>query len=225
MSSAEGPGRPRSDARRSAASDDPEEALPGDVSSPTGALPSSDPDRDIGELVRAKKIDAALNMLMKRHGDAVYRYCRESLRDAALAEDVQQRVFIEAYRDLRSYAGRSTLRSWLFGIARHRVLDAAKARRRQDAPLERKEPADVADSRPAVDQQIDEARMKEALRRCLDDVGEHVQSALLLRFQQGLTFDEMADVSGEKPGTLQARVSRAMPLLKECIQRRMRGSS
>jgi RNA polymerase sigma-70 factor (ECF subfamily) len=67
--------------------------------------------------------------------------------------------------------------------------------------------------------------MKEALRRCLDDVGEHVQSALLLRFQQGLTFDEMADVSGEKPGTLQARVSRAMPLLKECIQRRMRGSS
>ena len=164
-------------------------------------------------------------MLMKRHGDAVYRYCRELLRDAALAEDVQQRVFIAAYRDLRSYARRSTLRSWLFGIARHRVLDAAKARRRQDSPLERREPPEVADSQPAVDERIDDARLNRALQRCLEDVGEHVREALLLRFQQGLTFDEMAEACGEKPGTLQARVSRAMPLLKDCIQRRMRGSS
>lgn len=162
---------------------------------------------------------------MKRHGDAVYRYCRESLRDAALAEDVQQRVFIEAHRDLSRYAGRSTLRSWLFGIARHRVFDAAKARRRQEAPLDRMERPEVADSRPAADEQIDDARLKEALRRCLGEAGEHVQSALLLRFQQSLTFDEMADVCGEKPGTLQARVSRALPVLKDCIQRRMRGSS
>lgn len=162
---------------------------------------------------------------MKRHGDAVFRYCRESLRDAALAEDVQQRVFIEAFRDLRSFAGRSTLRSWLFGIARHRVLDAAKARRRQDAPLERREIPEVADARPAVDERIDDARLNHALLRCLEGVGEHVRDALLLRYQQGLTFDEMAEACGEKPGTLQARVSRALPLLKDCIQRQFRGPS
>jgi RNA polymerase sigma factor (sigma-70 family) len=175
MSSTGPPRRPRSDAERSAEPDDPEEALPGDAPSHTGAIPSPDPDQDVFDLVRARKIDAALSMLMKRHGDAVYRYCRESLRDAALAEDVQQRVFIEAYRDLRSYAGRSTLRSWLFGIARHRVLDAAKARRRQDAPLDRRERPDVPDSRPAVDERIDDARLNQALRRCLEEVGEHVR--------------------------------------------------
>lgn len=177
------------------------------------------------DLVRASNLDAALRILMRRHGDAVYRYCRESLRDASLAEDVQQRVFIEVHRDLRRYAGRSTLRSWLFGVVRHRVIDAAKARRRRETPLEQRAPTDVPDSSPTAAERLDDARLSHALLRCLDDVGEHVREALLLRYQQGLTFEEMAEVCGEKAGTLQARVSRALPVLRDCIERRTRGSS
>jgi RNA polymerase sigma-70 factor (ECF subfamily) len=225
MSSAEAPGRPRSDG--GAADDDREhgEGLTHQGQDEDAAAREPDPDQDVVELVRASKVDAALRTLMKRHGDAVYRYCRESLRDASLAEDVQQRVFIEVHRDLRRYEGRSTLRSWLFGIVRHRVLDAAKARRRRETPLDRREQSDVPDSSPTVGERLDGARLSHALLRCLEDVGEHVREALLLRYQQGLTFDEMAEVCGEKAGTLQARVSRALPLLRDCIQRRTRGSS
>ncbi len=163
-------------------------------------------------------------LLMKRHGLAIYRYCREGLRDAALAEDVHQQVFIEAHRDLRRYEGRSSLRSWLFGIARHRVLDAAKARSRHDRPLDKGERPDIPDQRPGADERIDDAALKAALLLCLERLGEHVKTAVLLRYQQGLTFEEMAEICGEKPGTLEARVRRALPVLRECIETRTGGA-
>src|SRR5262245_56842664 len=90
----------------------------------------SDPDQDVLEWIRKGDVQTALGLLMKRYGRAIYRYCREGLRDTSLAEDVHQQVFIEAHRDMHRFGRRSTLRTWLFGIAYHRVLDAAKRRRR-----------------------------------------------------------------------------------------------
>jgi RNA polymerase sigma-70 factor (ECF subfamily) len=51
-----------------------------------------------------------------------------------------------------------------------------------------------------------------------------VRTALLLRFQQGLTFEDMAEVCRARPGTLQAQVTRALPVLKDCIEARTGGS-
>lgn len=156
---------------------------------------------------------------MQRHGTSVYRYCREALRDAALAEDVQQQVFIAAFRDLPSFTGKSTVRTWLFGIARHRVLDAAKSRRRTRSHMERDAAADIADPRPSPADSLDDARLQHALIGCLDKLAPHVVTALLLRFQQGFTFEDMSAVCHEKPGTLQAQVARALPVLRACIER------
>jgi DNA-directed RNA polymerase specialized sigma24 family protein len=46
---------------------------------------------------------------------------------------------------------------------------------------------------------------------------------VLLRFQQGLSFEEMSAICREKPGTLQARVARALPVLRDCIEMRTGG--
>jgi len=184
-----------------------------------------DPDRDILLLVpRARNGDlsAALRLLMQRHGAAVYRFCREELHDSTLADDVHQQIFIEAHRDLPRFGGRSTLRTWLFGIARHRVLDAAKSRRRAAAHIEEDDTADAPDPSPPPGDQLDGARLQDALVRCLAGLGAHVRTALLLRYQQGFTFDEMGQVCDEKPGTLQARVMRALPILRACIESRTR---
>jgi len=186
-----------------------------------------DPDADIVRLIpRARNGDlsAPLSLLMRRHGTAVYRFCREELHDATLADDVHQHIFIEAHRDLRRFGGRSTLRTWLFGIARHRVLDAAKSRRRAEAHIEDDDAADAPDPGPPPSEQLDEARLHHALVACLAELGEHVRAALLLRYQQGFTFEDMAEVCCEKPGTLQARVMRALPLLRACIEGRTKGT-
>jgi len=179
---------------------------------------AGDPDADVARLVTAGDLEGALRLLMQRHGDAVYRFVRNALRDEARADDVHQRIFIEAYRDLPRFAGRSSFRTWLFAIARYRVIDAGKVRVREEGRLGEGDGADAPDPRPSPGEQIDDVRLRAALARCLDKLGEHIRTAVLLRYQQGFSFEEMAGMTREKPGTLQARVSRALPLLRECIE-------
>lgn len=182
-----------------------------------------DPDSDVVGLVAKGSVTGALRLLMERHGTSVYRYCREALRDATLADDVQQQVFIEAHRDLPKFNGRSTIRTWLFAIARHRVLDAAKSRRRAQSHIEEDDATNVPDSRTSPGEQIDDARLYEALVDCVGKLSEELRTVLLLRFQQGFTFEDMAQVCGGKAGTLQAKVTRALPILRACIEKRTGG--
>ena len=184
------------------------------------AAQSNDADRDILRMAAEGDMARATRVLMKRHGRSVYRYCREALRDATLADDVQQQVFIEAHRDLATFAGRSTVRTWLFAIARHRVLDAAKSRTRARAHIEDDATADTVDPTPPPDERLDDAELIEALVACVGKLSTQVRAAVLLRYQLGFTFEEMAVICDEKAGTLQARVMRVLPLLKACIEQR-----
>lgn len=181
-------------------------------------------DADVLALIAGDQLEAALQLLMERHGMAMYRYCCTALDCESLADDVLQQVFIEAFRDLRDFSGRSTLRAWLFGITRHRVLDQKRVVKRnlsRNRPLKGDRAADPA---PLAVEQIDDAQLRDALLACVGELGEHVRNALLLRYQQGFSFEEMAQVCDEKPGTLQARVARALPILRECIEGRTGGS-
>jgi RNA polymerase sigma-70 factor (ECF subfamily) len=185
----------------------------------------SDPDRDLLEILRAGEPTRALELLMQRHGRAVYRYCRHALHDATLADDTHQHVFIQAHRDLPSFRGGSTVRTWLFAIARHRVLDAAKSRDRTNAHFEDDDSADIPDPRPPPDEQIDEAALITALSGCLAELPERSRTAVVLRHLIGFTYEEMAVICGERPGTLQARVTRALAALRACILARTRHAS
>jgi len=181
----------------------------------------TDPDGDVIELVAHGQVRAALVELMQRYGDAVYRYCCEALHDVTLADDVHQLVFIGAFRDLPGFRGRSTVRTWLFAIARHRVLDAAKRRRRAHAHIEQVEAVDAPSLAPSPTELIDDTRVRQALVASLGELGDVARTAVLLRYQQGFSFEEMAEICREKPDTLRARVARALPLLRAGIERRV----
>ena len=58
-----------------------------------------------------------------RHGDCLYRYALLRLRAPDLAADLVQETFLEALRVRASFAGRSSERTWLVGILRHKILD------------------------------------------------------------------------------------------------------
>src|SRR5215467_10063773 len=161
-----------------------------ELSADGGAPRGDDPDSDIVARIDAliervgrpdeRDVRAdALTQLMRRHGTAVYRYCREELHDRTLADDVHQQIFIQAHRDLHRFAARSTLRTWLFAIARHRVLDAAKSRRRAQAHIEEDDTADTPDPSPPPGERLDEARLQQALIACLRALGDHVRGAMI----------------------------------------------
>jgi RNA polymerase sigma-70 factor (ECF subfamily) len=183
-----------------------------------------DDDSEVLDLIAKGDITGALRRLMRQHGTAVYRYCREELRDAVLADDVHQQVFIAAFRDLAKFRGGSRVRTWLFAIARNRVLDAVKSRRRAESRVDASDATAVADPAPPASESIDDARLRAALVECLDELRAQVRTAVVLRFQQGFTFEELAEMCDEKPGTVQAQVSRALPVLRDCIKRRTGGA-
>jgi RNA polymerase sigma-70 factor (ECF subfamily) len=155
---------------------------------------------------------------MSRYGDEIYEYCRKKLGDRALAADIRQRVFIEAYRDLLTFRGRSSLRTWLFGIARHRVLDAAKKRRREVSYLSPKNMAVVPSLEVTPEVRLDEARLCDAVVKCLKATTKRrVQQTVLLRFHAGLSYEDMAEILHERPNTLRVRIRRTLQLLRRNV--------
>ncbi|WP_437829047.1 RNA polymerase sigma factor [Sorangium sp. So ce1153] len=164
---------------------------------------------------------AALRALMAEHGAAVYGYCTRVLGDATLGADVHQQVFEEAYRDLGKLLRPEHARSWLFGIANHRCLDAIKARRRREKRFvgdDDEALADVADEPRDLTERVDAPTVATALSACLRELSAESRMAVLLRFQEGMTYEDMGRMCREKSTTLQARVTRALPLLRRCLE-------
>lgn len=176
--------------------------------------------RAVGQIDSRAAAREQLSALMRAHGDAVYAYCSRVLRDPTLAADVLQQVFEQAYRDLASLREGRQARSWLFGIAYHRCLDAAKARRRSAKRIAQ-EPEDLDETiseEMLLSERVEAREISAALDDCVSQLAEQARAAVLLRYHEGLTYASMSTVCGEKPATLQARVIRALPLLKRCLE-------
>lgn len=160
--------------------------------------------------------------LMHVHGDAVFGFCMRVVRAHTLAEDLTQQVFLEAYRDLDRFEGRSSPRAWLFGIASHRCLDALKSQQRRLQLIENDEQAmlDFEDPGPAPVEHVDYARLIAALEQCLQRLSPDVRATVLMRFQTGSTYEQLAVPLGATADTLQVRVARALPVLRQCLERK-----
>jgi RNA polymerase sigma-70 factor (ECF subfamily) len=99
-------------------------------------------EQDLQAALHAGDFRRALTLLMDHHGDEVYRFAYAMTHSHHLAEEVRQQVFVEVYRDLASFAGRASLRAWIYGIARHRCLDLVKKHRRWTHRFKNEPPSD-----------------------------------------------------------------------------------
>jgi RNA polymerase sigma-70 factor (ECF subfamily) len=165
---------------------------------------------------------AAVAELFATHGRAIFGYCMRQVGERALAEDVMQQVFLHAYRDFDQFRGQSSRRSWLFGIAANRCKDALRSRRGVpeaqgifQLPNARSEDSDIGPH-----EHLDRAQLLAALEECLQSLSPDVRATLQLRFRTDLTYEQMAEQLKATPEALQMRVARAMPLLRQCLERK-----
>ena len=178
-----------------------------------------DPDDD-GDVVAALASGdrrRALTLLMNRHGERIYRYALGMTGDREMAEEIRQLAFVQAYRDLESFAGRSRVRTWLFGIARHRCLDVMKGWKRWNHRYKHDPPSDLEVEDHEPDGELDRHRLVVLVAECLRKLRPAIREAVMLRFQQELSYAELAAVVGEQIGTVQQRVARALPMLRKCV--------
>lgn len=187
---------------------------------------SEDTEPRIRAAVDRGDLGTALDGLMDAYGTAVYRFCRQMVGEEDLAQEAHQMTFVQAFESLPAFAGRSSLRAWLFSIARHRCLDALKSLRRRRWRFGSLEEA-VNDDRPhpqasqtTAEEALAARARRFALSGCLRRLAPRVRAAVLLRYQQELSYPEIAQLAAEKAPALQMRVARALPVLRRCLEER-----
>jgi RNA polymerase sigma-70 factor (ECF subfamily) len=176
---------------------------------------------DLRAALGAGDVRRALTLMMNRYGDEVYRFAYAMMHSDHLAEEVRQQVFVEVYRDLASFSGRASLRAWVFGITRHRCLDITKKQRRWTNRFKNEPPPDEEPDDHEPERELDRSRLGKILGACLARLAPAARDAVVLRFHQGLSYDEAAVIAGDHAGTLQQRVARALPALRRCVDAKL----
>lgn len=141
------------------------------------------------------------------YGPQLYRFLLRGLGDVGAAQDVTQETFLRAWRAADRYdPGLSSLRVWLFGIARHAMIDHARAasvrpwqRSLVDPPTAQAMGGSAADP---VDRILDSWLVEEALRR----ISEAHRYAIVETYLRERPYDEVAAEAGVPVGTLRSRV-------------------
>jgi RNA polymerase sigma-70 factor (ECF subfamily) len=189
--------------------------LPTDPVSPDRA---GDEDRNLA--LRAGKGDAAaFGALYDRYVEAVYRYVFYRVRNDADAEDLVSDVFMRALRAIPRYEPRVAFLAWLYRIARNAVIDRARRSRTQIS-------FEDALAHPGADQVVEpDATIlalsdKEAVRAALAKLTPLQQEVIVLRFVEGYSTHEIADLVGKREGTVRGIQFRALEALRALIPSR-----
>lgn len=157
----------------------------------------------------------AFGVLVQRHHDRCTRLATHILGSREDAEDAVQETFLRAYRSLGSYEDRDRFGGWLLRILVNQCRTAL-ARRRRAALVPDWDwatlPGEV-EEHPA-----DRAALREELDRALATLEPAQREAVVLKFADELTYDEIAAATGASVSALKMRVQRACRRLRALLQ-------
>jgi RNA polymerase sigma-70 factor (ECF subfamily) len=168
-------------------------------------MPLTQPDPDI--LRRAKHgDDRAFAAIVSLYDRPLHNYVARVLGgDHALAEDVCQEIFMRIQRSLGGFDGRCLFTTWLFQVAKHRVVDELRARERRGVPMEIEAILHVVPPVPPPDALAD----MDVLWRAIAALTADLRMALLLRDVVGLSYAEIADALETTLATVKWRIYKA----------------
>ncbi|MGB7208500.1 MAG: sigma-70 family RNA polymerase sigma factor [Pyrinomonadaceae bacterium] len=173
------------------------------------------------------------------HGDVLFRFAVMRLRDESLAEDMVQETLLSAIQSLKSYGGKSTERTWLTGILKHKIIDYYRKNSRQvqitdedtdlssvDYFFEREDawnghwaiPLRPVDPEQSPEQVIERSEFWDVMNGCLSSLPARVANVFTLREMDGLTSDEICDVLSLSASNFWVIMHRARMQLRRCVE-------
>jgi RNA polymerase sigma-70 factor (ECF subfamily) len=174
---------------------------------------------DEAALVRAAVAgDAdAYGRLYVRHLDAIYRYVRFRVGNAADAEDLTEQVFLKAWEAIAGYRARGVpFASWLYRIAHNVVVDHHRQRAPEAMAPVQEEGMAASDRRGTVEQVIESGELA-ALAAAISRLPEEQQQVVVLRFIEGLSHAEVARIIDKSPGACRVIQHRALAALHRLL--------
>lgn len=196
----------KSDPARDAPRQTGDPDLPGSVSAATADLSRRDAILD-----RDRK---AIAELVSVHADAIYRFIHHRLDRPEAVDDLVQEVFLAALSAIGRYRVESSLRTWLLGIARHKIADYYRERLRSLVLDDAAMPTDDADSELRLDESLDRRRLEEKARAVLSTLPDAYRAVLVCRYWDQRSVAEIAEMSGKTAKSIERLLARARQQFK-----------
>jgi RNA polymerase sigma factor (sigma-70 family) len=173
-------------------------------------------DCDLLERFGGAHDDAAFTVLIERHGPMVFGVCRRALPNFHDAEDACQATFLVLARKAASVRKKTSLSSWLHGVA---CRVAAKLTRDHARRKSREHEVDApAPKDPAAE--VTWREVQTILDDELEQLPERYRAPVILCYLECLTRDDAAKQLGLSPGSLHGRLERGRGLLRERLIKR-----
>ncbi len=153
------------------------------------------------------------------HGDELFRLARRSLGDTGAAQDAVQETFLRAWRARESYdPRRASLRTWLFGIARHVVTDAHRARGARPWLRGLSDHEGLERSAPWAEGGWEALLHRVLVEEALARIGEDHRRALVETYLADRAYPEVAAELGIPESTLRSRVFYGLKALRVAME-------
>lgn len=179
-------------------------------------------DQELLEAARAGD-NRALESLLERHQDQIYRFGMRMCRNSDDAQDVLQDTLLAMARGVSDFRGAASISTWLYTIARSYCIK--KRRKSKFAPHEMhsldtddtSESARLADSSQGPEEALASRQALQALQDAIDKLEPMYRDVLVLRDIEGLTAPEVAEVLGLSVPAVKSRLHRARSSLRELV--------
>lgn len=168
----------------------------------------------------------AFARLVALHERLVFNLAARLLGDMEEARDVSQEVFLQVFRTLGRFQGRSSFKTWIYRIAVNQCHNRRRwwkrRRREQLVCLDLLAPSDEARlcSGPGPEQEYESTERARDVQRALEALPFAQRTVLLLREVEGLSCEQVSEAVGVPVGTVKSRLSRARETLRRELERR-----
>jgi RNA polymerase sigma-70 factor (ECF subfamily) len=158
----------------------------------------------------------AMKVLFARYQVRVFRYLLRFMHNEAGAEDLISEVFLEVWRGAGGYEGRSSVSTWLIGIARYKALSAL--RKRGEAPLDEEMSEQIVDEADTPEVELQKKDKGAMIRQCLAKLSLDHREIVDLVYYHEKSIEEVAELLHIPQNTVKTRMYYARQKLSEILK-------
>jgi len=182
-------------------------------------------DLELVERVLREGTPEALRPLYERYKDRVYNTAYRITGDPGVAEDVTHDVFVRVYERLRQFRRRSRFSSWLYRVTVNLATDVARRRGRERWLFAVRFGVTPGSPEPMAAREwgplgsAESAEVAKEVSRAVAELSPKLRSVVVLRYFEGLSYEEVAEALEVSVGTVKSRLSRAHKRLSVRLER------
>lgn len=158
----------------------------------------------------------AFDVLLTRHQAKVYNYILQMVKDRNLADDIFQETFVKAITTIKQgrYAEAGKFSAWVCRIARNLIIDNFRQEKVEATVSTDDSNFDVLNrkdlSEDTIEDMLIDSQIQADVRRIVKQLPESQREVLIMRYYKGLSFKEIADVTGVSINTALGRMRYAI---------------